>query len=129
VRNHKSSSPESIIQAVGYFEKSNSILFQEVALLKERVQQLEQANQTVGRRRRGKRTRLQKGGPSTIEEASQVIDQMDVDIQVAAESSRSGGRRRSQGPRVLHCGKCGRAGHNARTCQEVIEVNREEYSD
>jgi hypothetical protein len=127
--NHKSSSPESIIQAVKHFEKGNSILIHEVALLKERVQQLEQENRTVGRRRRGKRTRLQKGGPLPIEEASQVIDQMDVDMQVAAESSRSGGRRGSRGPRVMHCGKCGKAGHNARTCQEEIEVNMEEYSD
>ena len=65
----------------------------------------------------------------TIEEASQVIDQMDVDTQVAAESSRSGGRRGSKGPRAMHCGKCGKAGHNARTCQEEIEVNIEEYSN
>ncbi|KAG6997277.1 hypothetical protein FocnCong_v015274 [Fusarium oxysporum f. sp. conglutinans] len=127
--NHKSSSPESIIQAVRYFEKGNSILIHEVALLKDKVRQLEQENRTVGRRRRGKRTRLQKGGTLTIEEASQVIDQMDVDMQVAAESSRSGGRRRSKGPRVSHCSKCGKAGHNARTCQEVIEVNGEEYSE
>jgi hypothetical protein len=127
--NHKSSSPEPIIQAVRYFEKGNSIVIHEVALLKERVRQLEQENRTLGRRRRGKRTRLQKGGTLTVAEASQVIDQMDVDTQVAAESSRSGGRRRSQGPRVMHCGKCGKAGHNTRTCQEEIEVNMEEYSD
>ena len=54
---------------------------------------------------------------------------MDVDTQVVAESSRSGGRGRSKGPRVSHCSKCGRAGHNTRTCQEEIEVNLEEYSD
>ncbi|EGU71996.1 hypothetical protein FOXB_17495 [Fusarium oxysporum f. sp. conglutinans Fo5176] len=34
--NHKSSSPESIIQAVRYFEKGNSILIHEVALLKDK---------------------------------------------------------------------------------------------
>ena len=35
--NHKSSSPESIIQAIRYFEKGNSIVIHEVALLKDRV--------------------------------------------------------------------------------------------
>src|SRR6478609_1106650 len=127
--NHKSSSPESIIQAIRYFEKGNSIVNHEVALLKDRVRQLEQENQILGRRQREKRTRLQKGGPLTVEEASQAIDQMDVDMQVAAELSRSGGCSGSKGPRVMHCGKCGKAGHNARTCQEEIEVNMEEYSN
>jgi len=64
-----------------------------------------------------------------MEDASQVIDQMDVDMQVAAESSRSGGQGSSGRPRVWHCGTYVKAGHNARTCQEVIEVNMEEYSD
>jgi methionyl-tRNA synthetase len=98
-------------------------------MLKDRVQQLEQANQIVGQRRRGKRTRLYKGGPITQEEASQVIDQMDVDMQVVAEFSRSGRRARSERPGGRHCSKCGKAGHNVRTCQEEIEVNMEEYSD
>jgi hypothetical protein len=34
----------------------------------------------------------------TVQEASQVIDQMDVDTQVVAESSRSGGQGRSARP-------------------------------
>jgi hypothetical protein len=126
---HKSSSPESIIQAVRYFEKGNSIVLHKVALLEDRVRQLKQENRILGRRRRAKRTRLQKGGALTVEEALQAIDQMDVDTQVAAESSRSGGRGSSGRPRVRHCGKCGKPGHNTRTCQEEIEVNMEEYSD
>ena len=38
-----------------------------------------------------KRTRLQKGGTMTVQEVWQVIDQMDVNMQVVAELSRSGG--------------------------------------
>ncbi|KAM5515600.1 transposase [Fusarium oxysporum f. sp. phaseoli] len=126
---HKSSSPESMLEAVGYFEKGCRTFLHEISVLKERVQQLEQANRSVGRRRRGKRNRIQKGGPLIIEDASQAIDQMDVDTQVVAESSRSGGQGSSGQPRVRHCGTCGKTGHNARTCQEEIEVNMEEYSD
>jgi hypothetical protein len=96
-----------------------------MVLLEDRLQQVEQENRIIRQRRRGKRTRLQKGGPLTIEEASQAIDQMDVNMQVVAESSGSGGHRRSKGSRVSHCSKCGRVGHNARTCEEIIEVNRE----
>ncbi|ENH74195.1 hypothetical protein FOC1_g10000070 [Fusarium oxysporum f. sp. cubense race 1] len=65
----------------------------------------------------------------TVEEASQVIDQMDVDTQVVAESSRSGGRRRSVGPGVRRCGVCGETGHNARTCKVYIPASGDEYSE
>jgi hypothetical protein len=129
VRNHKSSSPESIIEAIKHFEKGITVLIQKIVLLEDRLQQVEQQNRIVGRRRRGKRSRLQKGGPSTIAEASQVIDQMDVDTQVVGESSRSGGRGRSVGPGVRRCGVCGKTGHNARTCQVVPETSGEEYSE
>jgi hypothetical protein len=58
-----------------------------MVILYDRNQQLEQQNKTVGRRRRGKRTKVQKEGPLTIGEASQAIDQIDIDAQVTAESS------------------------------------------
>ncbi|EMT73521.1 hypothetical protein FOC4_g10001486 [Fusarium odoratissimum] len=53
---------------------------------------------------------------------------MDIDAQVLAESSRSSGRGRSERPGGRRCGVCGNAGHNARTCQVVIETFEEEYS-
>jgi hypothetical protein len=65
----------------------------------------------------------------TVQEASQVIDQMDVDTQVVAESSRSGGRGRSKRLGGRRCGVCGKAGHNARTCRVVPESSGEEYSE
>jgi len=101
----------------------------EMALLRAEVQDLRQANEILSRRRRAKRTRLQKRGVMTVEEGRQAIDQMDVDMQVVAESSRSGGRGRSVGPGVRRCGVCSKPGHNARTCQVVIEISGEEYSE
>jgi hypothetical protein len=65
----------------------------------------------------------------TVQDASQVIDQMDINTQVVAESSRSGSRGRSVGPGVRRCGVCGETGHNARTCQVVPEASGEEYSE
>jgi hypothetical protein len=100
-----------------------------VTLLAAENKELREANKMLSRRRRQKRIRLQKGGTMTVEEASQVIDQMDVNTQVAAESSRSGGRGRSVGPGVRRCGVCGETGHNARTCQVVPEASGEEYSE
>jgi hypothetical protein len=124
IRNHKSSSPESMIQAVKYFEKSTTNLMDKMALLYKRNQQLEQQNKTVGRRRRGRRTTVQKEGALTITEASQALDQIDIDAQVTAESSR-GCQGKSQGSKPRQCSICGKTGHTARTCQGSIEVNRE----
>jgi hypothetical protein len=64
----------------------------------------------------------------TIQEGQDLIYQMDVDTQVVAEASRSGGQGNSGQPRVRHCGTCGKTGHNARTCQEGIEASGNEYS-
>ena len=65
----------------------------------------------------------------TVDEGRGEIDQRDVDAQVAAESSRSGGRGRSAMPRERRCGTCGEAGHNVRTYQAVIKTSGEEYSN
>lgn len=65
----------------------------------------------------------------TLDEGRDEIDQRDIDAQVVAESSRSGGRRRLAILRERRCGTCGKAGHNARTCQVIIETSEEEDSD
>jgi hypothetical protein len=126
---HKSSSPESIIEAIKSNTKATLAVMHEVVLLRDQVRNLEEANAILSRRRRAKRTRLQKGGAMTVQEALQSIDQIDVNTQVVAESSRSGGRGRSVGPGVRRCGVCGKTGHNARTCQEDIQASGDEYSE
>ncbi|KAJ3542019.1 hypothetical protein NM208_g4316 [Fusarium decemcellulare] len=129
IRRHQSSSPESIIEAMKSLEKSTKECMHKVTLLTARLDEVQEANKILSRRRRAKRTRLQKGGVMTVDQAREAIDQMDVDAQVVAESSKSRGRGRSVGPGVRRCGVCGKPGHNARTCQVVIETSGEEYSE
>jgi hypothetical protein len=129
IRQHQSSSPESILGALKSLSKGTKAVMHEVTLLRGEVQDLRQANEILSRRRRAKRTRLQKGGVMTVEEARQLINQMDVDAQVVAESSKSGSQRRSARLGIRRCGICGKAGHNARTCQVIIETSGEEYSE
>jgi len=129
IRRHQSSSPESILGALKSLAKGTKAMMHENALLRSENKDLREANEILSRRRRAKRTRLQKRGVMTVEEGRQVIDQMDIDTQVLAESSRSGGQGRSARPGVRHCGICGKPGHNSRTCQVVIEISGEEYSE
>ncbi|KAH7471539.1 hypothetical protein FOMA001_g13494 [Fusarium oxysporum f. sp. matthiolae] len=128
IRRHKSSSPESIIGASRSLAKAATKIYHKVTLLTAENRELRREIEALSRRRRAKRTRLQKEGVLTVGEGQELIDQMDVDTQVVAESSRSGGRGSSARPRERRCGRCGKTGHNARTCQVVIEASGEEYS-
>ena len=101
----------------------------EVVLLRSELRNLRDANEILSRRRRAKRTRLQKGGVMTVEEGRQVIDQTDVDAQAVAGPSRSGGQGGPTRMKERRCGACGKTGHNARTCQIVVAMSLEEYSD
>ncbi|RYC79608.1 hypothetical protein BFJ63_vAg17509 [Fusarium oxysporum f. sp. narcissi] len=128
IRRYHSSSPESILEALQSLTKAVKRNMHKTALLEAENRELRQANEILSRRHRAKRTRLRNRGSMTIQEGRDLIDQMDVDIQVMAESSRSGGQGSSARPRVRRCGTCGKTGHNARTCQEGIEASGDEYS-
>jgi hypothetical protein len=123
IRRHQSNSPESILEALKSFSKGTKAVMHKVALLTAEVQHLRQANEILSRRRRAKRTRLQKGGIMTMEQGRQVIDQIDGDAQVVAESSRGGGQEGSARAKERRCGTCGKAGHNARRCQIVVAMS------
>jgi hypothetical protein len=129
IRGHKSSSPASIIDAMKSMTKGLKAHQHEMALLRLEVRDLRDANHILSRRRREKKTRLRNGGTMTVEEGQASIDQIEVNTQVVAESLRRRRRGRSVQPSIRHCGVCGKAGHNSRTCQTKIEVSRDKCSD
>jgi hypothetical protein len=129
VRRHQSSSPASILEAIESFSKGTKAIMHQIALLKSENQILRQANETLSKRRRAKRTRLQNRGKMTVDEGREAIDQMDVDTQGVAESSGSGGQGEPVRAKERRCGTCGKTGHNARTCHIVVAMSGEEYSD
>jgi hypothetical protein len=129
IRRHQSSSPESILEALKSFSKGTKAVMHEMALLRAELQDVRQANETLSRRRRAKRTRLKKGGAMTVEEGRRAIDQIDGGTQVVAESSRGGGQEGSARAKERRCGTCGKTGHNARRCQIVVAVSDGEHSD
>ena len=129
IERHHSSSPASIIEALKSMTKGTKAILHRMALLESEVKDLREANAILSRRRRKKKKRLRNGGMMTVEEGQASIDQMDVNTQIAAESSRRGGRGRSVQPRERRCSVCGKPGHNARTCKVEVEVSGQEYSD
>jgi hypothetical protein len=70
IRRHQSSSPESSLGALKSLSKGTKAIMHENALLRAENRNLRQVNEILSRRRRAKRTRLQKGGAMTVEDAA-----------------------------------------------------------
>jgi spore germination protein GerM len=89
IKRHQSSSPESVLKALKSLTKGTKAVMHKMALVRAKVQDLREANKILSQRRRAKRTKLQRKGVITVEEERQAINQMDINAQVIAESSRS----------------------------------------
>jgi hypothetical protein len=123
VARHQDSSPTAIYEAMDQMVKGTTTIMHQMVLMKDRIRDLEEANRTLSKRRREKKTRIRQGGSLTIRDAQDVIDQRDIDQQVEQEKRTSGGRTRGGELTQRRCGTCGKPGHNARTCQGDEEMS------
>jgi hypothetical protein len=123
VAKHQGSSPTPILSAIDQLTKAVVANTHELVLTKDEVKVLREANTTLSKRRRAKRTRLQDSGPLTGKEASQLLAQKGVVEQEGDNKGAEEGlsKRRKTGGRV--CGICRKPSHNARTCPEAVDIN------
>jgi hypothetical protein len=128
ISGHQGSSPTSILAAMDQFAKGTCGLMHKMALLKAEVNQLQEANALLSKRRRARRTRLRQGGSMTIAEGQALQDQNDVDEQIKQEDRQTRGRKPRDERKGRRCGVCGKTGHNARTCRIDLEASNEEHS-
>jgi hypothetical protein len=129
VMQHQDSSPTSILDAIDQFSKGTSKVMHQLALLQAEVRDLRKANETLSKRRNRKKSRLQEGGSLNLREAQALMDERDVADQLQQEMRKGGGRRAREEIRARRCGNCNGTGHNARTCQVVIETSKEDIYD
>lgn len=101
----------------------------EVALLGAENETLREANSSLEKRRKAKKTRLRQGGTLRIGEAQDLLDQKDVDMQLGEETRTRGGCAMRMQPRERRCGTCGNTGHNARTCKLDVGASGESDFD
>jgi hypothetical protein len=127
IAGHQHSSPTPIFTAVDQLARGTEALAHNVVLLGAQVQALQQANTLLSKRRKAKRTRLQDGGPLTVNEAYDILDQRDISEQLQQDmvSNSEPGQRATATDR--RCGKCRNTGHNVRTCP-MDAVESEESS-
>lgn len=118
IETHQRSSPTSIYNAVDQVVKDTQTLMHSVALLKDRIALLEEANFNLSKRRRSRKTRGQHGGSPTLQSGRDSGRQKEVRQQAEQESRTKKGQADETKPRGRRCGKCGKTGHNARICQK-----------
>jgi hypothetical protein len=126
---HQGSSPTSIFTATAQLAKGTEVLAHKVSLLVAEVDTLRKANEALSKRKRAKRTYVQHGGALSIGEATAIVTQREVDEQIQAEKPWRGGGGGAGLSTTYCCSKCGKTGHNARTCKidvEVPEVHNEQ---
>ena len=119
VANHLDSSPTSMLSAIDQFAKGAKAMMHEVALLRTEVSALRKANEALSKRRRAKRTRIQRGGILTVQYVEELQVRQDVGRQEAQETQQISGQVGEHQRKPRYCSICGQPGHTARTCQEV----------
>ena len=128
ISRHQGSSPTSIFTAIDQVSKGACGIMHRMALLQAEIGQLREANATLSKRRRARKTRLRQGGSMSIAEGQALQDQKDVEQQLRQEIQLTRSRKPRAGTKGRRCGTCGKPGHNARTCQITVEVSDGEDS-
>ncbi len=120
---HQGSSPTPIYTSIKQLTKATIATSHQLTLLTKEVKALREANKTLSKRRRAKRTRLQDAGPLTSEEASQLLVVKGIVEEERRDNTGEEGPLKRRKTSVRLCGTCQKPGHNARTCTEVIYVD------
>ncbi|RAL64550.1 hypothetical protein DID88_002024 [Monilinia fructigena] len=121
ITRHQSSSPTPIFETVLALAKGTERLAHENTLLSAENRTLRAANEALSKRRRAKKkTQLRQGGVLTGQEALDILSQQEVDIQIQRDERQKGGNSNGEASSNRCCSKCGKTGHNARTCQNNV---------
>ena len=112
IREHKSSSPNLIIEMVLQVKRGSAKKDHSHTLLEARIAKLEQANQAVSERKKRKKKRIQEGRTLLQAEAEEILKEKDAKAKARGEGAQVGSSYRGK----RRCKTCGITGHNKRTC-------------
>jgi len=118
VRRHKSSSPASIIEAINQLKKGAEVMMLSAELMRDRISNLEKANEAATKRRQRKKKRIQKQGTLTKGEGEDILAQKEAAQQVERERRQEGEQSGLSRQALARCSRCSQPGHNSRTCKK-----------
>jgi hypothetical protein len=123
IARHQGSSPTPLFQTVASLAKGTERLAHELTLVNAELRTLRAANEALSKRRRAKKNRIRQGGALTVEDTHDIMAQDEVNEQIRRDRRFRGVNREEGISTARRCGTCGKTGHNARTCQEVINTS------
>ncbi|KAF1925185.1 DDE-domain-containing protein, partial [Didymella exigua CBS 183.55] len=118
VRQHKSSSPASIIKAINQLKKGAKVMILSAELMRDQITSLERANKAASARKQRKKKRIQKRGTLTKGEGEDILAQSEVEQQISCEERQGGARSGLSRQALARCTRCRETGHNSRTCRK-----------
>jgi hypothetical protein len=118
VQLHKSSSPASIIQAIGQLKKGTEVMMLSAELMRNRIASLERANKAASKRRQRKKKQIQKRGTLTKGEGQDILAQKEADQQIKREPRQGGEQSELTRQALARCKRCIETGHNSRRCKQ-----------
>ncbi|EYE98686.1 uncharacterized protein EURHEDRAFT_409023, partial [Aspergillus ruber CBS 135680] len=90
-------------------------------LMEAEIRELWVANEALSKCQRAKK----KGGSLSIQETQELGGQVEVEVQLKEETCNGAGWQLQTETCAWCCGNCRKAGHNARSCQIVVEMSEE----
>jgi hypothetical protein len=118
VQRHKSSSPASIIEAIGQLRKGAEVIMLSAELMRDRIASLEKANEAASKRKQRKKKRIQQRGVLTKGDGEDILAQKEAEQQIERERRQGGERSGLSRQALARCTRCREAGHNSRTCKK-----------
>ena len=114
-----------MLSAVKQLAKGTELIAHQMSLMEDELWMLCKANEAISKRCSAKQTCLQAGGTLTAEDAQALITTKATSGEEGGESASGGGLSETGPATQRRCGRCGKPGHNVRTCQEVEETSDE----
>ena len=116
-----------MVEMVDQLRKGTEMILHLQTLLAARVLRLEASNRAASERKSRKtkqKRRIQRGGDLSKEEAEDLVAQSEVGAQVEGETHEGRARAGAGKQRKRHCKRCGKTGHNSRTCKkDNVEIS------
>jgi hypothetical protein len=125
IARHQDSSPTPINEALDRLQKGVEMMAHSAVFLQSELSRLRTANEAATQRKNRKRKRIQERGSLTIQAGQDLISAAGAKQEVSGDKPQIGEPSDRNAAKRRRCGRCGKPGHNTRTCYEDIESTGE----